>query len=273
MRRFVVLGFLFVACVACSSAGASRSYTDDTPTEPPPTTDLGSGKDDAKTDQTKPVDTSTDASTPDAGDTCGRTPPSNVCGLDPQCGCGPGETCDLADLSGGVECVTAGKGAMGVACTSTAGCALGLSCLYGTCHAFCSNAGTACTAPGTGKCIQAEDDKGVAIPNAKACAVKCSLVDPNSCGGTNAAGTGVCFVDDAGATDCQAGGTKADGATCTGGDCGPGLGCITITQNGATSNVCKKWCRVGQNDCGAGKTCTGFGTKLIVDGVEHGTCP
>ena len=166
---------------------------------------------------------------PDAPDTCKRTAPSNKCGLVPQCGCTLAETCDVEDSSGNVGCVTAGKAAMGAPCVATAGCALGLTCVFGTCHAFCDNPGSACTAPKTGGCIQVKSAAGAPIPNLTVCRVACDLRDVSACGGTTAAGTGVCMVDDNGATDCATGGTRTVNQTCTPTDeCGPGLVC-TLT--------------------------------------------
>jgi hypothetical protein len=68
------------------------------------------------------------------------------------------------------------------------------------------------------------------------------------------------------------GGARTAGQTCSPtDDCGAGLVC-TLTGT-ATTGTCRKWCRVGTNDCGGTASCTGFGTKVIVGGVEHGVCP
>jgi hypothetical protein len=112
------------------------------------------------------------------------------------------------------------------------------------------------------------------VPNYDVCLVKCDLRDANACGGTTAAGTGACLVDDKGNTDCEkTTGTKTENQTCTGNDCGPGLVCVSVTSGATTTSSCKKWCQVGSADCGTGKTCGGFGTKVIVDSKEYGACP
>lgn len=270
--RFAAVGSI-AAVAACATAIERQPFTEESPAEPtqPPETPEQSSSP-GKTPQSGPVATGDDAgSMPDAPDTCKRTAPSNMCGVIPQCGCTLAETCDVVDTSGNVECIMAGKAAMGAACLATAGCAVGLTCVYGTCHALCGNPGSACTAAKTGACIQIAQ-AGVAIPNLSVCRVACDLRDLSACGATTAAGTGVCQVDDNGATDCAAGGTKTAGQACSPtDDCGPGTVC-TVTGT-ATAGTCKKWCRVGTTDCGGTTACSGFGTKVIVSGVEHGACP
>jgi hypothetical protein len=267
------LAVTVVGVAACSSQGASRdSFEPDqgkTPepveNRPPPAPTSDSS--------TPPPPPPQDAGT-DAKDDCVRTPPSKKCGLVPQCGCAATETCDVTDGAGNVACVPSGKAAQGFPCTGTQGCARGLTCVFGTCHAFCDKPGSACSLPGTGDCLQVKGQGGAAIPNFGVCLVKCDLRDPLACGGTTAAGTGVCLVDDKGATDCQEGGTRTENQSCSPtDDCGPALVCVSITQSGVTTSSCKKWCRVGTADCGAGKTCGGFSTKVLVGGVEYGACP
>lgn len=255
--------------VACASQGGSGPVDDDQGTTPAPIQPAQP----AKTSQPRPPDPPPDASTPDAKDDCVRTAPSNKCGVLPQCGCTATETCDVVDGSGNVACVTAGKAAQGTPCTSTSGCAKGLTCVFGTCHAFCDKPDSACTLPGTGSCIAVKGQGGAAVPNYDVCLVSCDPRDPMACGGTTAAGTGVCFVDDKGTTDCQKGGTRTENQTCSPtDDCGPALVCVDITQGGAKSSLCKRWCRVGTADCG-GSTCGSFSTKVMVNGVEYGVCP
>jgi hypothetical protein len=213
--------------------------------------------------------------TPDSGSTvpdedCKKAAPSNVCGVVPQCGCAAGHTCDVTDTKGTTSCITAGNAPMGQPCTATAGCALGLTCIFGTCHAFCDDPTSACTQPGTGACSQIKMQNDTAVPNLAVCRVACAPHDPASCGGKTNAGIGVCFVDDDGGTDCQAGGSRAEHQTCSPTDeCGPALVCTTVSA----ASTCKRWCRVGQNDCGTGKTCTGFQTAVTIGTVEYGACP
>lgn len=266
-------GVIAAVIVACSSDAPRGNFGDEkdagTPPEvtpPPPKTDGATVDPDSATG---------DGGNPDSGEPCATTPPSNVCGLVPQCGCLNTETCHVDDDKGNVACIAAGKAKMGAPCTGTQGCLRGLTCIFGTCHAFCDTPGTACTAAGTGQCIQVQAGQ-TAIPNYKVCLVKCDLRDALSCGGTTAAGTGVCIVDDKGNTDCQEGGSKKELETCVGNgtfeDCGPALVCVSVTSGGNTTQQCRKWCRVGMSaDCG-GKACQGFGTKVMVGTVEYGVC-
>ena len=137
--------------------------------------------------QPTPVTPTGDASVPPPGD-CKTAAPSNACGLAPQCGCAPSETCDVVDAQGTVACVAFGKAAMGHPCTATPGCAKGLTCLFGTCHAFCGEPGKACAEQGTGACVQVAGQGGGAIPNLAVCRVSCAPHDPSSCGGETNAG-------------------------------------------------------------------------------------
>jgi hypothetical protein len=197
---------------------------------------------------------------------------SNACGVDPQCGCSSVETCDL-DSAGNASCVSAGTGALGRACASSASCARGTTCVWGACRPYCSNEGAACTAAGTNVCTQVRLQDGGAIPSFKVCQVDCDLRDPNACGGTNAAGTAGCVHDGQGHTDCERVGTVPENGDCSGQNrCGPGLICVYPTAQ-PTQLRCKKWCRVGVSaDCG-GQACTGFTTKAMVGSVEYGACP
>jgi hypothetical protein len=167
---------------------------------------------------------------------------------------------------------------MGEPCTTTAGCARELTCVFGTCHQFCNDTTTACSGTTLGACINVQNGgtTPAPIPHFDVCLVKCDLRSTTACGGTTAAGTGACVADDKGNTDCEkTTGNKAENATCTGTDCGAGLVCVSITTGGTTVSQCKKWCLVsgGTADCGAGKTCGGFQTKMMVDGKEYGACP
>ncbi len=265
-----------VALAACSSAQSRAPFTEEvpaaasTPAEMPEQSAVP-----PKTPQSGPVTTGTDAgpSQPDAGpDTCVRAPPSNKCGVAPQCGCTLAETCDVPDATGNVECVVAGTAKMGAPCVATAGCAVGLTCLSGTCHAFCGNPGSACTIASTGSCVQVTDSANAPVPNLSVCHVACDLRNANACGGTTAAGSGACILTDKNETDCAKAGTAALNGSCGGAvDCAATLVCTLVGT--ATTGTCKQWCRVGTNDCGGTTACTGFGTKLMVGGVEYGACP
>jgi hypothetical protein len=268
----VTLGLALI--VACSSAPTRAPFADDVPaaaTTPAETPEQNSAP--PKSPQSGPVTTGSDAGMEaDAPDTCVRAAPSNKCGVAPQCGCTLAQTCDVPDSSGNAECVVAGTAKMGAPCVATAGCAVGLTCLFGTCHAFCGNPGSACTAAGTGSCVQVKDTASMPVPNLSVCRVACDLRDANSCGGTTAAGSGACVLDEKDETDCATAGTAALNASCGGAvACGAALVCVVTGS--ATTGSCKKWCRVGMPDCGGTTACGAFGTPLMVGGVQYGACP
>ncbi|MEA2750890.1 MAG: hypothetical protein QOI41_5033 [Myxococcales bacterium] len=266
----------FAMIVACSSAPTRQGFVDDVPaaastpaempaqSAPPP-----------KTTQSGPDTTGSDAGidgADGAADTCVRSAPSNKCGVFPQCGCTLAQTCDVPDSSGNAECVVAGTAKMGAPCVATAGCAVGLTCLFGICHAFCGNPGNACGIAKTGSCVQIKDSAMAAVPNLSVCNIACDLRDANACGGTTAAGSGACVLDANNETDCATAGTAPLNGTCGGAvDCGATLVCVVTGS--ATTGSCKKWCRVGQNDCGGTTACGAFGTPLMVGGVQYGACP
>lgn len=155
---------------------------------------------------------------------------------------------------------------MGTPCTSTASCAVGLTCsVGGTCHAFCDTAGKDCGIPGTGRCFQAKDSSQKDVPNLKVCLIQCKLDDPSSCGGT--AGC----VSDGTTTDCGKAGTSR--TTCPAvGDCAPGYTCAS---SGTGAGTCYKWCKgVGTlSTCsGLSTQCRAFNPAVVVDGVEYGGC-
>ncbi|WP_146648053.1 hypothetical protein [Labilithrix luteola] len=264
-----VISAVLVGVSACSSSDRAPFEDPDagaTPSEQPQQAAP------SKSSQDEPVNTESDAGP--AVVPCADLTPGAACGLFPQCGCAANETCDVADLSGAVRCIAAGRAPMGSPCTSTAGCVRGTSCVFGTCHALCGNAGATCTEAKTGTCFQVKGTNAAPIPNFQVCSVKCDPRDATACGGSTAAGTGVCVVGDDGSTDCQKGGTRADHQSCSAtDDCGPGLVCTTVTSGGTTTNTCRRWCQVGKSDCGSGKTCSGFGTAVKIDGIEYGVCP
>ena len=198
-----------------------------------------------------------------APEECKTAPPTNMCGVAPQCGCAEGKTCDVVSMGGSARCVSAGTNAMGHPCSATAECAVGMTCIFGTCHAFCDNPGGACSQPGTGACAQVQTTEGKDVPNLAVCRVACEPHDPATCGGA------VCIIDRDGNTECQTGGTRAEGETCTPEDeCGPGLGCVRSEDK----STCRRWCRLGENDCGSGKVCSGFDPEVLVRGTAYGSC-
>lgn len=206
---------------------------------------------------------------PEAGATaspasdCHKSAPSNACGVAPQCGCSEGKTCDVVDSDGNARCVKAGKTPMGHPCTSTAACATGMTCIFGTCHAFCNNPGDSCSLAGTGACVQVKTTEGAPVPNLAVCRVACAPHDPASCGGA------LCIIDQDGNTECQSGGSRKEGEACSPEEeCGPGLGCVTSGEK----STCRRWCRLAEDDCGPEHACTGFSPEVLVRGEPYGAC-
>lgn len=278
-RRSLFVSIASLACAlvtlaaACAGEGTDAPAAGDDAATTPVGSDGGGGDRDVALIpvlQEDGGDPLRDAAQADADPSCVRTAPSLRCGLFPQCGCLPTETCDLTDVEGGVACVPAGTFALGARCTSTVGCARGLLCMLGTCHEPCGGDGQGCGADDGGTCTQVTGPGGAPLANGLVCSIACDLRDPAGCGGTNGAGVAGCQHLGDGKTDCLRAGAAGDGSSCAGDVlCAPGLACVTIGQGGPT---CKPWCRVGTADCGA-KTCVAFASdKPIVRGVEHGVC-
>jgi hypothetical protein len=217
-------------------------------------------------------DASIDMNVPDTFDAgvCAKVPPSNLCGLDPQCGCGAG-TCDIdrTVTTGATVCTSAGSTPRGRACTASSQCMQGDTCESGACRPFCTTLNAACNKTGTTKCVQSGLG-GSAVTNFKVCEIACALEDASSCGG---AGAGCVFDDTSGATDCAAVGTS-NTCSATTSDCTAGNVCVN--SGGGASYGCFRWCRVGASgatDCqGTGGTCSGFSTPVLVNAQEYGAC-
>jgi hypothetical protein len=275
MRLALVGGAVFALCAYACAQGTKTEYDNadvvDRPDAPEPDAPAQTNAQPDAGEDSAPI---SDAATgdepkppsPDAGH-CVAVGPSKTCGVSPQCGCPANMTCDL-NTSADTVCVgPAGIGAAGALCVNTGSCVLGLTCLYGgTCHAFCADAGQPCG--DAGNCIQLRDQTDAAVPNATVCEIKCQLQDTTSCGSG-----GACYPSavTANGTDCFRAGQGALNTACMYlDDCAAGLGCVGPSPS---QSHCKKWCRVGNNaDCG-GQTCAGFGSKLVLNGQEYGSCP
>jgi hypothetical protein len=283
------LAAVLVACAKGQSPDLGPAVAETVhPTEPPPPSqkapppskpaaaeDSGASSDDSGTSSSSSggIDAGVDAApdaTVDAGSSCATVPPSNACGLAPQCGCAVNQTCDVTNLaSGAVGCVLAGGGPVGSYCTSTTQCAKGLTCGYNTCRPYCPTVGAACAGAGLGPCAQYYDPAaGTPVTNSKVCTIACDLRSPSAaCGSNN------CIFDTTiNATDCDKSGTVALYGACTRyNDCQQGLACAKHPVFGFE---CEKWCRIGQNDCGLFATCTDVygATAPTSGGVKLGHC-
>jgi hypothetical protein len=271
----VVFSALSMAMVcgaaACANSG-NKGFTDEqdvTPGSSGGSSTSSSGGGSSSGGSSSGGSSSGGSSSSSSGGSCTTTPPTNKCGLVAQCGCGGAETCDIVDdAKGGVGCVTAGTAPLGQACTSTAGCAKGLTCVFDTCRPFCD---TTC-GTGLNTCTQVKFTDGTDVPNMKVCQINCDLRNANACGGNNGAGIAGCIPDGKGNTDCEKAGTATVNQACSGTNvaplCAPGLTCVNIGGN----KKCMKWCQVGTADCGAVASCQGFQTKVMVGTVEFGVC-
>jgi hypothetical protein len=281
-RQFMIaacasaLAFGFVACATADGTVGDVDAGGQDEGGPTATSDTGATppKKDAGSGGGGDLD-SGDPGTPEAS-VCVKAPPSSKCGVAPQCGCAPTETCDVLDNAGNVDCIAAGTAAPGKACTTTAGCALGSTCISGACKPYCpagvsaDGGGGACGIKGTSTCVHV-GPPGKPIPNLSVCRIACDLVNPTSCDVLNApAGIVGCDLDSTNQPDCFTA-AATNPPSCASARCAPANVCVTLAND--AGSVCKKWCKVGDNTpCGAG-TCSGFGTKLLVNGVEYGACP
>ncbi len=196
-------------------------------------------------------------------------PVSGTCDTIPQCGCGSGLECQVTSNSGATQCVAAGSVQPYYACVNENDCTAGYSCVGGACKAFCAVDTDCASTQGTCFQVQYTDTSGnpQPIPQFKVCSKKCALENPAAaCGPTLS-----CYVDNSVTpvrTDCAKAGTATSTGACSSDPtaCAPGYACLTTGD-------CKHWCRVGFSDCGAGQTCSGFGTPLMVGSVEYGVCP
>jgi hypothetical protein len=228
---------------------------------------------DASTDANGGTDVSTasDTATSDAPvSNCKTVPPSNNCGLDPQCGCGSQGTCDVnypASDNGETVCVqSTGNGQIGAICSDTAQCAPGLSCWSQACRPYCTTVDAPCNVAGTNDCYQVFlPSTSTPIPNASVCGINCKLDDLYSCGGDE---NGCIYYTDSNGnqTDCSGLGSY-NTVSCTESApfCAPGYACLV-------DDTCEPWCEVDDPACAGDSQCTEFDPALIVQGIEYGVC-
>ncbi|MDB4941776.1 MAG: hypothetical protein JWP97_1310 [Labilithrix sp.] len=258
---------LGVAAFACSSAPAIPDDLEGAQTPP---------------ESTAPTGTSTvqeaDASVPDTGAACKAVPPNDKCGLDPQCGCGSNETCDVTnDTNGATSCVTAGAATVGRPCFQTGDCIAGLACVFGACRPYCGTALSKCTVAGTSLCVAVLDGADKPITNKNVCTINCDPMNPAGVCGTNACHWFDTYYAPEKVTDCNYGGTTPALGTCVDtSDCQPGYACIDHPSS-KIGFECEKWCRVGQDsDCdqASGFRCKDvFGANApVINGVKEGVC-
>jgi hypothetical protein len=230
------------------------------------------GADVASIDATQ-IDAASDAGSRESGSpdaaTCITVPPSYLCGVSPQCGCGGG-TCEVT-FAGGAHCIDAGAIAEGKLCDDDHLCAPGLTCFFGICHSYCAKPGVACPSSAvSAKCVAEIDPNNptpTPIPNMNICEIDCELTDPSSCGASLDAaidapqpGCQLDFMNQA--TDCTPMGPNRK--LCQNAlDCSPGFVCDHF--------VCRRWCRVGKDDCDGG-ICQPQNPPDTLGATEYGAC-
>jgi hypothetical protein len=272
VTRALVIGVSIAALFACSVAPSD------------PLNDIGEHSAQAQRDPAQQSTTGNtevkkaDASAPDAAGECKTAAPNNRCGLDPQCGCGVNETCDVTNEStGATSCLSAGGATLGRPCTQTGDCLAGLTCEYGACRPYCTTPLSKCGVSGTDLCVQIKGPDARPIPNKTACTIKCDPRVPAAVCGTNACHWFADYYAPSKVSDCNFGGTtKAYDVSCDStSSCLPGHACITWSKS-KDGKECQQWCRLNQTptDCPSGFTCKDYygADAPVIDGVKEGLC-
>lgn len=220
-----------------------------------------------------------DASVPDTAAACKTVPPNNRCGLDPQCGCGTNETCDVTNsVTGATSCLTAGSATVGRPCNGTGDCIQGLACVYGACRPYCTSPLSKCSVTGTELCVTTQDpNTGADVPNANVCTITCDPRVPTGVCGTNSC---LWFPDTYmpnKVSDCNFAGTVGALEDCTGDyDCIPGYACVSYPLKNMPARMeCEHWCRIGvAADCEKGFSCKDvYGDNApVINGMKEGVC-
>ena len=263
------LGVSALAAVACTAAPTpSDDFVSKNPQpQKKPVNDSG-------TETTKGADASVPPPPPA---TCVSVAPNNRCGLDPQCGCGANETCDVTnETTGATSCVSGGGATLGRPCAQTGDCLAGLTCSYGACRPYCKTPRSKCAVSGTDLCVEVMGKDNKPITNKSVCTIQCDPRQPSAVCGSNACEWLPTYYAPSKVTDCNFAGTVPVLGVCKStGDCLPAHACITHPKYGLE---CEKWCRIGQaGDCPttpAGTTCKDtYGTDApVIGGVKLGTC-
>jgi len=221
-----------------------------------------------------------DASVPDSAPACATVAPNNRCGLDPQCGCGANETCDVTNVtSGATSCVTGGGATLGRPCTQTGDCLAGLTCEFGACRPYCKTPRTKCGVAGTDLCVEVLGDDDKPITNKAVCTITCDPRQPQAVCGTNACHWFASYYAPNKVSDCNKGGvTPAYNGVCRGdSDCQPGFVCIDHPSS-QIGFECQRWCRIGvAGDCPTSppnlKCRDVFGADApVINGEKLGVC-
>jgi hypothetical protein len=199
----------------------------------------------------------------------------------PQCGCPGGEQCGIDNATASVACVQGGTDGVGQQCGTSATdlCAPGGTCVTASvatglaiCDKFCDTDAN-CTAPGGLCIIQLNDGTGGSIPNVTLCSANC---DPSTNVGCSAPGSSCQLLQESSGlmrtlTDCRGAGTKTYMAACdpTLDECAATYGCFNIGTVAMPQDVCLKYCKYPNGNCGA-QTCLDL--MAFVGTTDYGVC-
>lgn len=182
-----------------------------------------------------------------------------ACDLISQDSCDAGRACDV-DADGVRYCrdITQAQ-PRGALCQDATQCALSLTCVDDTCHAFCE---TDAICAGAGSLCEPE------VADTRVCTTSCDPITEMGCLvgfscaiGYEGSGGGRAF------TDCRAAGDRKENTPCADTDpCQRGLGCV--------DGICVVYCRRGgMNKCSNGRDCLPLAASPVrIGATEFGYC-
>lgn len=202
-------------------------------------------------------------------------PSNQPCSVLPQAGCAAGHSCQVATLGGATMCQQAGGVPDGGLCASNSDCAPGLSCVWNMCRSYCHvPEDCAGLAPA---CFQVEWG-AQPVAGWLACSRPCNPADPGNATGMQGLfacppGMG-CYPaqpgGSLGSNDCYVAGTGPVGTACQdGGDCAPGLVCLSD----GSSASCRPMCVMGLGGCACAPFAQPFYAATPNGILEVGYCP
>lgn len=198
-----------------------------------------------------------------------RPPPGEVCDMGLGCGCGAGTTC--AWMGDAIGCrLVADDGVAHLPCVTDLYCPALHSCLGGSCLRQCLVAED-CGVTGA-ECLSVMGAAGAPISGFNYCTSACDPISPQAprAGRQPCAPGAQCYPYGDGPLCIASVGTP-EGAACEGLlDCAPGTFCNE-------RRVCQRWCEVGSDDCGTGRTCRPYDPAFFssvpdLEPIEVGAC-
>jgi hypothetical protein len=197
---------------------------------------------------------------------CAFTCPGGDTGCDPilQCGCEGAEACYPTPENLDGECLPAGSGLDGDACTEDNDCAPTYICLGPPgCRQLCTSDSDC---DDGGSCVVELMAGGVTFT---VCTDHCSIDPQQGCSGDAACHPAYHVQGESAYADCGILGNTADGDPCaSANECRAGSTCVIY---GDGSQICTRLCLVGRSSHCAGR-CGSFQTPRYVDGLEFGGC-